>query len=131
MNTPHRSIACLAGALALAAGPNPAGAQAPPGALTAGQVTGLRSQAGQTQVDAMDLQLALLAFQNNYRRWPTNTAELQTFTRQTRRPLDLSHFTQVQLQPVSAQTMLVQYSVLAPRPASGTFAVSVRISPPR
>jgi hypothetical protein len=73
----------------------------------------------------LEIETALLAFRDYYRRWPTTVGELRGFATKTGRPLDLSKFSNLDFARTSDQTIIVQYITHEPNHEEGAFAISV------
>ena len=94
-------------------------------------VTGSVSTAAETRkLDgdgpyAAPIYAAMMDYRNTMKRWPRDVGELQRFATMNGRPLDLSMFSRVTVQPKSAETAFVEYQFKNKKGRPGAFAVSV------
>jgi hypothetical protein len=71
------------------------------------------------------LETALLSYQNDFKKWPENIMDLQTYANQTGHPLDLSIFEKITLERRSSDTVLIVYAQKNPEPYLSAYAITV------
>ena len=71
------------------------------------------------------VETALLAYQNDFKKWPENIIVLQNHANKTGQSLDLSAFGKITLERRSSDTVLIVYAIKNPEPYLSAYAITI------